>query len=1083
MAERSPPKAIALGASLLGLVLTVGAESRELGIRGRVLAPDGGPAAGVDVELAALPAAPELGRRQLRGELRLPAVEHTTTDADGTFRLAAPRPGLWQVSVEPAGFLPAAAYPRLLFEDLRLGDLRLQPAVPLAARLVDDSGAPRAGVLVAARGWSDGWKEAQRHGWWPGSRFAVSAADGSVELPRGPGERLVVDAASGGRFLHEVLAPGEQRSTLVLRDSLRRARLLAADGSPAGGRVAVMRWSSLALGVSDAHGWIELPHRPGEPVPLRFADARGLHEAALQAEPAGDELWTLRLPEVATLDGRVVDGASGQPIAGALIWQRREGGAMAETDAGGSFSLPGAVGPAGLEVAAEGYVETFLQVARAVSDAPLEVRMLPAAELAGRAVDGVGEGLAGARIEAEPAVSSSAPAVTARSDPQGRFQLAGLAAPLGYRIRVTLDGYAERTVLVPAAGRAAVGELTIELTLGLAVRGAVHGGGGEPVIGAEVTLTPASAARAARLPGLPPPRHRAASGPDGSFELRGLGAGVFDLTARAQGHAEVSRRGLDLTPDGGTVDVGTLRMEPGGGLDGRVVDADGEPLAGARVILARDRAGVPAAADPAWQPAATDRAGRFRFTGLPAAGTLHLRAWQAGYLHRWEPLSAAARRAEVVVVLAPALRLAGQVVGAGGEPLPGASVLLEAAQGGRYRRRTDDRGRFELEGLEAGGYTLRAHFEAARSAPLAVSLPADGGADLRLLLRETGALHGWVSDPYGAPVAEATIRLEALDGTRRDGPGSAATQAAALSAADGSFVLLPVGAGPYRLSARHARFHPLVTTVEDPRLGEEVHLVFEEPRSLRLAGRVVDLAGSGVAGAAVQLEATSGVGGGECVSYVDGAFELVVSEPGRYVPVVSRRGYASHRSEPLQLDGEVSGLVLTLSPGGAIEGRLLGLPGEAERAMVSARAAGLGRHQGGVDSGGLYRVPDLAPGEWTVTATLVSAGGVERSVSDRVRLSAAETVRRDLRLAPGFAVTGVAHSGGAPLARSALHVACGNGARARVTTGPEGRFALTGLGGVCVFRLEDLRGGVRARRSIEVRGAAHLEIDVDAAGF
>ncbi|QDU68084.1 carboxypeptidase-like regulatory domain-containing protein [Engelhardtia mirabilis] len=80
----------------------------------------------------------------------------------------------------------------------------------------------------------------------------------------------------------------------------------------------------------------------------------------------------------------------------------------------------------------------------------------------------------------------------------------------------------------------------------------------------------------------------ASSGADGRFEIDGLGGRVWTLEVGAQGHAPVRRTDLAV-PAGGRLDLGDVTSARGAILSGRVIDAGGAGVAGARIFpLSKD---------------------------------------------------------------------------------------------------------------------------------------------------------------------------------------------------------------------------------------------------------------------------------------------------------------------------------------------------------------------------------------------------------------------------------------------------------------------------------------------------------------
>ena len=187
------------------------------------------------------------------------------------------------------------------------------------------------------------------------------------------------------------------------------------------------------------------------------------------------------------------------------------------------------------------------------------------------------------------------------------------------------------------------------------------------------------------------------------------------VEARAEGGA--GWRG-DLTVEPGQeVDLGDLRLLPGSSIAGRVVDREGEPVAGVTVTLARPTAedvGAGVATDRRPRKVRglsdfTDREGRFRFGWAPRGP---LRAW-AQLDPRWQsdgprtdwsssevlPMQAGAAFHDVEIVLGPHLgperELVGIVLSSERVPIDDGWVRLRHESGQR-RGRIDEHGRFRF---------------------------------------------------------------------------------------------------------------------------------------------------------------------------------------------------------------------------------------------------------------------------------------------------------------------------------------------------------------------------------------------------
>ncbi len=193
-------------------------------------------------------------------------------------------------------------------------------------------------------------------------------------------------------------------------------------------------------------------------------------------------------------------------------------------------------------------------------------------------------------------------------------------------------------------------------------------------------------------------RFRAAVPRDGVVSLE-LTGGRADPAAASDGGGEKAATASDPAPafagrlDAVRAGVGDCvlkahALDPSRTLRVRLLDPDGAPLAGARIVVEGDRSGR------------TDADGRVAIEGLPGrALRLEVRVeggapdadWLRPLADRVEP-----GETEVVLRMRRAHRLDGVVLGPTGRPVPGADLYLTQARQSWITGKTDDAGRFTL---------------------------------------------------------------------------------------------------------------------------------------------------------------------------------------------------------------------------------------------------------------------------------------------------------------------------------------------------------------------------------------------------
>lgn len=418
---------------------------------------------------------------------------------------------------------------------------------------------------------------------------------------------------------------------------------------------------------------------------------------------------------------------------------------------------------------------------------------------------------------------------------------------------------------------------------------------------------------------------RARTGADGAFRLAAEHAEAL-VTVEDPRASVVLRSGPSALRRGAPQ---VLVVEPGGPLEGSVVDEEGAPLAGAALRLALDEralARLPADAArlcaPAWS-AHSAASGRFRLERVPLRAPLVLEARCAGYAPRTLVLDE--RGAAPCVALAregaAGRRVSGRVTSATGEPVAGASVRCGAA-----RATSDARGAFAL----AVAADERASVQAlapglgasapcplpADAAPLALVIDAREAWVAGTLLRADGRpAAGWLVRALAPGDAGERADLGDAPGARGAPPACDAAERArrsevvARTDARGAFrVRAGVAAdGLARLAAwskeegRSELSPPL-----SPGLDATWQLREEAARALE--GRVLAAAGAGgVAGARVTVEPLlapcdtgwSGPVADVAISDADGRFRLARAPAG---PVRLRAQKPGFAAAALELD-------------------------------------------------------------------------------------------------------------------------------------------------------------------------------------
>ncbi|MCA8949738.1 MAG: carboxypeptidase regulatory-like domain-containing protein, partial [Planctomycetes bacterium] len=254
--------------------------------------------------------------------------------------------------------------------------------------------------------------------------------------------------------------------------------------------------------------------------------------------------------------------------------------------------------------------------------------------------------------------------------------------------------YTEPIALV-AGGHA---EVTIEVEVGLSIRGRVVDAASRPVPDATIVVAGWSGGRSDAA---------GRSGSDGSFALRGLPLNCH-VGARKAGFVPSSMR--SLTTSGEAEIELTIVLESGGGsLSGRVFGPDGEPVAGAQVRCgdtAQNNHTLPdggSAMAPQPVTTRTDSDGRFAFEGLvPGSNPLGVRAEELAPHYEVVEI-ATGNPTEITVHLLRGATLRGVTKNEQGLPIAGAWISVHDREHRESRSaRTLADGSYRLGGLRSG---------------------------------------------------------------------------------------------------------------------------------------------------------------------------------------------------------------------------------------------------------------------------------------------------------------------------------------------------------------------------------------------
>jgi protocatechuate 3,4-dioxygenase beta subunit len=930
-----------------------------------------------------------------------------------------------------------------------------------------------------------------------------TSPDGLFDVPVAAGPRqTVLILAEDGRRLETSVEPlkkgetGPRLLNLPALETLAGRVVSIADGKPVAGAL-VWRSDPGTLRRTGVDGSYRIDLAPDpEDTWLQAAAPGFFPETGEATGPEGRRQGpVLALTPALAVAGVVVD-EKGVPVSGVEIRatpkqgdrfdrsMMRSGGTARTTPAGRFRVGPLAAGTAHeLHLSRSGFAPGTAEVAPLVPGRPaadLRIVLRQGRAGFGRVVNASEQPIAGARVSLrrDDADDMRTRMMRLFQEPDetvfesvtgadGRFEVRDLPAGT-CSLEARASGYAPLTVpgltLPEGAGSTDLG--TVVLTPGVAVEGYVVDPQGRPVEGAEVNASDGGASRAMarmmrRADNAPAP---AVTGQDGYFRIEDRRSGeTVDLDASRAGFAPAAAPGV-RAPTGEPV---RIVLQPSSAVEGKVVDGDGKPVAGARILIFPiDRRGGSFQVSDG----TSDDSGAFRIEDVsPGASEARVTAlrFQPAYVANLE-IRPGQDLKGVEIVLAAGAAVEGRVLSPSGRPVAGARVEVVEAEESRLfmmqaSAETDGDGRYRLDGVAPGTRTVQAEHKSYRRAVRDLEVrPGENTLDISL---EGGSeVRGRVVDEGGAPVPGARVMLR--EGMRSwDLPSG-------VSGADGGFTLEGVADGTYTLLGEKdgfARDEGQEVVVAGSSVGGlEVKL----GRGGAVTGQLLGLDFTELS--QVQIRADGGMGGRTGTVRPDGSYRIENLAPGKRRIVASLPGATRQADGEVELEPGVSEVRLDLDfgEGFALTGRVLRngepLPGE----MVSINPSGSPGRWGETDHEGRFRFEGLAEGSYDLA--VMSRGGSGTRHQEKVELTGDRDLLIDLQtVAISGRVTDAADHGALSGAAVLLLPQEGGGEAARffpVETSTDSRGA---------FRLLDVAEGTWKLR-VSQEGYAPSEQDVQA---
>ena len=363
------------------------------------------------------------------------------------------------------------------------------------------------------------------------------------------------------------------------------------------------------------------------------------------------------------------------------------------------------------------------------------------------------------------------------------------------------------------------------------------------------------------------------SAKDGSFALDGVPRGRVTLEVYAQ---DYTARELDVTVDDGSMPV-EIGLSAGGTIAGRLTAADGvTPVAGAAGLYNLDKG--------FGGTGRTSKTGEFSFKHL-AAGRYQLTGEAEGASASREIVLAENQRLEdITLALGVGRTIRGLVSGLKPEDLKrvGISIFRENALSNPYGEvRLDDRGAYEMRGVQPGQVRVVADVQMRRQLSKTVEVPAASDLTVNFDFPSGARLSGRVTRD-GKPVAGVWLSPRPLVEQQIFVYGTSSSR-------NGAYVIEDLAEGEYRVSVTQYGYRSRVVRVAGDTL-----LDIDIPPA-QVSGLVLEAGGKApVVGADVVIwsaEASSSRLRTQDRSNDFGQFALTGLEPGEFTLTAYKPGF------------------------------------------------------------------------------------------------------------------------------------------------------------------------------------------------
>ncbi|MDH3590434.1 MAG: carboxypeptidase-like regulatory domain-containing protein, partial [Planctomycetota bacterium] len=586
-------------------------------------------------------------------------VAHAKTGPDGAYELAVPVSGSIALRARAPGYGQETEGRRVYATDAEGLDFYLFPGSEVVGRVLGDGDAPVAGARVMVVNAMDLFTS--------GAPKQETVTDGTggfaVVYAHSAQTSLVVRAPGYAVTFHQVQNPGEEIVVHLKRGLTARLRVVDPErgNAPVPGVEAMLMYKGgFGGGTTDEKGELLIQRLPQEGRSVFGGQTQAflwgggyvatMHKITATPEDGLLDIGTVEMKRGGVVKGKVIDVVTGDPVADARVMSMGGmnpelamlGGARAQSKEDGTFELTGVPMAAAkvlathpdyvvnlnmmeLGMAMQGGKSIFPEGSK---ETTAVVKLTPAATIRGVVLDPGGTPVAGAIIRVTDQMAmmvnmfTGAGATMVTTDAEGRFEMRGAKKGEGVSIVAThRDFGASRTVSAKGSE-----EITLELAAPVMLKGKVIDGDGNGLGGVKVTAE-RKKQRGQRMGpmGDSVGARKSVTLDDGTFSVRNVATGAMQVTLDHP-KFKPGKKEIAIAPGTPQHDVGTITMDRGAAIRGRLLDASGDVVEGISVQLIwdwqqnRNNPGAMQADESEtgrnWGSATSDKEGKFVVYGL-----------------------------------------------------------------------------------------------------------------------------------------------------------------------------------------------------------------------------------------------------------------------------------------------------------------------------------------------------------------------------------------------------------------------------------------------------------------------------------